>query len=369
MHLLNRLPWTLAGALAVSACGGNLAGDGGGGNDSGPPATHTSSGDGGPEAGPSSPDTGASSTGSTTACGTGSTGTSPVPSGAACATTPTAKPTLLVPNANGSLPWGIAVDATQVFWGMQETGPAMRATLAGGTAAPLGVTSAWTVAVDATDVYTADGAGHIVSCPKSGCAGAPRIVATTQASTMGIAVDATTVYWATTGGASILSAPKAGGATTTLASGGYPYEVALDDANVYWTDNDGPIWKVAKTGGSPIKLADQTTVNSFQPMGIAVDGANVYFDTSDGKIWQVSKACGGAPLLLASDAGNEPWGLAVDEAAVYYASQQNGTVESVPIGGGCVTTLGSASGGATGVAVDATSVYFTAAAGVYAVSK
>jgi hypothetical protein len=169
----------------------------------------------------------------------------------------------------------------------------------------------------------------------------------------------------------LLSAPKAGGATTTLAIGGYPYELALDDTYVYWSDNDGPIWKVAKTGGSPIKLADQTTVNSFQPMGIAVDGTNVYFETSDGKIWQVSKACGGAPLLLASDAGNEPWGIAVDDTAVYYASGANGTVESVPIGGGCVTTLASEPGtsGCTGVAVDATSVYFTAAAGVYEVSK
>src|ERR1019366_371776 len=84
----------------------------------------------------------------------------------------------------------------------------------------------------------------------------------------------------------LLSAPKAGGATTTLAIGGYPYELALDDTYVYWSDNDGPIWKVAKTGGSPIKLADQTTVNSFQPMGIAGDGTNVYFETSDGKICQ-----------------------------------------------------------------------------------
>src|ERR1019366_3802895 len=100
---------------------------------------------------------------------------------------------------------------------------------------------------------------------------------------------------------------------------------------------------------------------------IGVDGTNVYFETSDGKIWQVSKACGGAPLLLASDAGNEPWGIAVDDTAVYYASGANGTVESVPIGGGCVTTLASEPGtsGCTGVAVDATSVYFTAAAGGY----
>jgi hypothetical protein len=283
---------------------------------------------------------------------------------------PTAQPTFLA--ASPGLAWGLAVDATQVFWGIQESGPAMRVPVAGGSAAPVGTTSAWTVAIDATDVYTADGSGNIVSCPKSGCPGAPRIVATGAASTMGIAVDATTVYWATLEGASILSAPKAGGGpTTTLATGGWPYEVALDDTYVYWTDNDGPVWKVAKTGGAPIELANPTTVNSFQPMGIAVDGTNVYFETSDGKIWQVSKACGGAPIVLASDAGNEPWGLAVDDAAVYYASGTTGAVESVPIGGGCVTQLAQVPGdnGCIGVAVDASNVYFTCTGGVYRVSK
>ncbi|HEX3344823.1 MAG TPA: hypothetical protein VHS09_09640, partial [Polyangiaceae bacterium] len=236
----------------------------------------------------------------------------------------------------------------------------------------LGTAAAWTVAIDATDVYMADGAGNIVSCPKSGCGGAPTIVSAGAGSTtMGIAVDATTVYWATLGGATILAAPKAGGGPTrTLATGGYPYEVALDDTYVYWTDNDGPIWKVAKTGGPPIQIADPTTVDSFGPMGIAVDGANVYFETSDGKIWQASKTCGGA-IVLASDAGNEPWGLAVDDAAVYYASGATGAVESVPIGGGCVTRLASvpSNTGSIGVAVDASSVYFTGAAGVYRVSK
>jgi hypothetical protein len=363
---LNLAFFTLPAALALCCCSGNLAdgGDGGGGgNASG--ASRTGSGQ------PDDSGVATPTPSATPICDGGSSGDPPVPSGAACATTPTAQATLLAPSAGG-LPWGLAVDATQVFWGIQEGGPAMHVSLAGGSATPLGTTSAWTLAIDATDVYTADGAGNIVSCPKSGCAGSPRIIATNATSTMGIAVDATSVYWATLGGATVQSAPKTGGGpTTTLATGGYPYEIALDDTYVYWTDNNGPVWKVAKTGGAPVKLADQTALNSFQPMGIAVDGANVYFDTSDGKIWQVSKACGGAPILLASDAGNEPWGIAVDDQAVYYASGTTGAVESVPIGGGCVTRLASqpSDNGCIGVAVDATSVYFTGTAGVYKVSK
>jgi hypothetical protein len=73
--------------------------------------------------------------------------------------------------------------------------------------------------------------------------------------------------------------------------------------------------------------------------------------------------------LLASNAGNEPWGIAVDSTAVYYVSDQYGTIQSVPIGGGCITTLASGQGDPQGIAVDSTSVYFTTMGAVMKVAK
>jgi hypothetical protein len=254
-----------------------------------------------------------------------------------------------------------------VFWGIQEGGATMRAPLAGGATSFVGMNGGWTVALDDTDVYSVDPAGTVVACPKSGCTVPPRMIAS-GTGTMGIAVDDTNVYWV---GSGVYAAPKAGGAATTLTEAGAPYEVAVDAAYVYWTDNDGPVWRVAKAGGTPQKIADTTSQNSFQPMGIAVDCANAYFLTSDGKVWQVPKDGSAQPVVLASDGGNEPWGIATDAANVYYAANGpgGGGVESVPIGGGCVTVLASGVGYVAGVAVDAQNVTFAAGGSVLSVPK
>ena len=84
---------------------------------------------------------------------------------------------------------------------------------------------------------------------------------------------------------------KNGGASSVLASGTYPYELTLDESNVYWTDHDstgnGTVMSVPIAGGSPVQLAISKVPGT---MGIAVDKNNVYFTTGDGKMMQVSKS-------------------------------------------------------------------------------
>lgn len=259
--------------------------------------------------------------------------------------------------ATTSAPWGLAVDATTIYVaGQGVTGgrPVVSVPIAGGSPSPLTTTSNFTVAIDDTRVYWSDGTS-IFSCAKRNCADSTTTLARTPVGeTHGIAVDATSVYWATTSGGKIMKVGKNGGAAFTLASGGYPYQVTVDENNVYWTDEQpGTIMKVPTSGGVPVQLA-----TGQGPMGIAVDGQNVYFTTSDGKMVQVSKN-GGTALTLSDALGNEPWGIATDGVNVYGASMGNGTIVKVPVGGGAVIVLVAGQRAPAGIAVDATYVYWT----------
>ena len=64
----------------------------------------------------------------------------------------------------------------------------------------------WGIAVFASTIYlTAPGVGNVMSCPTSGCSGAApsgnaTLLAAGQLKPTQIAVDATGIYWLTTGG-------------------------------------------------------------------------------------------------------------------------------------------------------------------------
>jgi hypothetical protein len=140
-----------------------------------------------------------------------------------------------------------------------------------------------------------------------------------------IAVDATSVYWVDVQG-ELLATPSGGGTTRTLAqivNGGF-VAIAVDGTSVYWTAGDG-VYAVPRVGGPATALA-----TGNRPLGtIAIDDANVYWTT-------VPAGCNGSCT---------------------------GTIAKVPKGGGAMTTLISGlsypGGIAGGLAVDATSVYWT----------
>jgi hypothetical protein len=147
----------------------------------------------------------------------------------------------------------------------------------------------------------------------------------------------------------------------TLASAqSYPEGIAVDSTAVYWTNlgtstSGGSVNKMPKSGGTLVSLASAQS----EPYWVAVDGVNVYWTSAQSGAYSVP-ILGGQRTQLAGYLLN---GLAIDNSYLYtaylYYSGDPFTITRVPLSGGSLTTLSSASiGSIAGVAVDTTSVYW-----------
>ena len=269
-------------------------------------------------------------------------------------------------------PQGVAVDGTSVYWA-NFGGTVMKLPLAGASdgGAPVTLASGLTpashplgVAVDATSVYWTDAEGTVMKVPLDG--GIPTTLASGQSAPSSIVADHSSIYWTnndtSSGTYAVLTLAPDGGTPVTIASGsaaGNWFGVAVAGADVYWTVDvgAGSIMKSALDGGGATTLAS----GQSYPLGLASDARNVYWTSgfNDGTVMKLSLD-GGEPVTLASGQ-NQPYAIVSDARNVYWAD--NGSVMKVPIDGGVPTTLasrGTNSGQfALGIAVDATSVYWT----------
>jgi hypothetical protein len=139
--------------------------------------------------------------------------------------------------------------------------------------------------------------------------------------------------------------------------------IAVDATSVYFTTfyDDGAVMKVPLAGGTAIALASAQD----SPMSLVVDGVNVYWTNWDGGTVMAAPIGGGSATTLASGQSS-PQGIVVDATSVYFttggtsaANYDDGTVMKVPIGGGPATALATGQNYPLGIAVDATSVYWT----------
>ncbi len=246
------------------------------------------------------------------------------------------------------------------------------------------------IAVDATNIYwtnrgfqncpTTGGpctfSGAVMMMPLAG--GAPTALATAQKNPGSIAIDAANVYWTNDGtdasGAftpantdgSVMQVPIGGGTPTTIASGQFVVgAVAVDQTSVYWTNagtdgTDGHVMKAPIGGGAATTLAS----GQFGPVNTAVDGASVYWMNRNlfptGVTVMKVALGGGGPVTLASGGQQEPGAMVVDATHVYWAS--GGDFLKVPTGGGApeVIAMGASQGQPVmHFAQDEQSIYWT----------
>jgi hypothetical protein len=297
----------------------------------------------------------------------------------------------------------IAVACSNSSGGSPAGGPVTLASLTGSS-------SASDIALDATHVYLTSTSvsgcprtwmvcdrSTIVKVPLDG--GAPVSLATGYGAE-GIAVDATSVYWANSVsisvsgpgmacapdagpcdlppvlGADVMRAPLDGGTDTTVAQEG-SYAVAVSATSIYWTSSacpqgagacSGVVRAAPVGGGAPMTLA---SLPGHTVDRLAIDATGAYF-TSDGAVMKVPIA-GGTPAMIASGPAS---GIAIDSRNLYWTSecasatpfpQCVASLMKMPLGGGDATALASwhsvpyqsGSGTPHPIAVDADHVYWT----------
>ncbi|HZU85794.1 MAG TPA: hypothetical protein VE987_22870 [Polyangiaceae bacterium] len=324
------------------------------------------------------------------------------------------QPVPVVPASSTNFPYALAVDSSFVYWieqkdGAQNSnnGSVKKAPISGGStftmlagsqAAPQGI------AVTPAGLFWINaGAGSVAGGLMFLAAGAASAVpvATAFNQPVAIAASATNVYWIddTASGSghseAVLSLPvspasalTASAAPAMLANAANcALAMAVNAADVFWIES-GCFAGSGRVADTPVSLAgpvagllptgtflngpynNDTAVLFTAQARIGLDSNSVYFASTGASAEMLeSVPVGGGPVTTLS-ATAMPNGVTVDANNVYWTDVS--TVMSMPIAGGAATTLATGQNVPYDIVVDATSVYwvnFSSGGGVMKVAK
>ena len=192
-----------------------------------------------------------------------------------------------------------------------------------------------------------------------------------------MALGADTAYWTT--GTEVMSAALAGGSATPIAitqNGAGP--ILLDSNTLYWTNagNTGPLQE-PQANGSVVALgldggaATTLASNQSAPGALVVDATKVYYvaggvtdadgGTSPASIFAVPRSGGMPATVITGLTSQGPLAISSGVLAFATSSGAPGTtsqIATVPVTGGSPTVVATSDHGVTGIAIDATKVYW-----------
>jgi hypothetical protein len=153
----------------------------------------------------------------------------------------------------------------------------------------------------------------------------------------------------------VMKVPLTGGAPTTVATANGPWDLTLDASNVYWTSFDG-VLSAPKSGGAATSLVGPSP--TLPTAGIAVDSTNLYWGSQSPAGVSTVPVQGGTPTVVyAETLATAPGPIAIDGASLYWADLSN-AVNTGPPGGGTAETLAAGQTEVVAIAADATGVYW-----------
>jgi hypothetical protein len=208
--------------------------------------------------------------------------------------------------------------------------------------------------------------GEVRQCTWTGTRLACSCVPSTQVVTLAtgvsidqLALDANNVYFTDPGAGAVLSVPKAGGGSTTIATGqSLPEPIAADATGVYWLDAGRDLATVMRDSWAGLQTL---AVRQNFASGLAIDGSFVYW-ASEHCIVREPIGGGTATCVVEGGGGADdtnPGTLLVDAANAYWVNGAGSAVLYGPLSGGRATEIASGQAYTTGLAIDASNVYWT----------
>jgi hypothetical protein len=147
--------------------------------------------------------------------------------------------------------------------------------------------------------------------------------------------------------------------TTLVADPSAPIlELAVDESNLYWYDNEGTVFKASLSNGLPQVIAVEQDAN-----GLAVDANDFYWSTyglREGDRASIKKVPldGGEEAVIAELSDRYVEHLAIHANDLYWVAE-DGAISRMPKAGGAITVLAKPSNTLYELTIDETHAYWT----------